>query len=61
MGIFQFVELSSEIGERPKRGEWGVRVVGWHRYARQPGGGFIGAALVEAGAEGRPAYGVSNS
>ena len=28
MGIFQFVELSSEIGERPKRGEWGIRVVG---------------------------------
>ena len=47
---FQFVELSAEIGERPKQGEWGVRVVGWHRYARQPGGGFNVAALVEAGA-----------
>ena len=41
MRLFQFVELSAEIGERPKRGEWGVRVVGWHRYARQPGGGCM--------------------
>ena len=49
-GKFQFFELLSEIGERPKRGEWGVRVVGWHRYARQPGGGFNVAAHVEAGA-----------
>ena len=31
---------------------WGVRVVGWHRFARQPGGGFNVALLVEAGAVG---------
>ena len=48
---FQFVELlGAVVGERPKRGVWGVRVVGWHRFARQLGGGFNVAALVEAGA-----------
>ena len=47
----RFVELMGSVaGERPKRGEWGVRVVGWHRFARQLGGGFNVALLVEAGA-----------
>ena len=49
--LLRFDELMrSVVGERHKRGEWGVRVVGWHRFARQPGGGFNLAALVEAGA-----------
>ena len=47
----RFVELLVSVaGKQPKRGEWGVRVVGWHHFARQPGGGFNVAALVEAGA-----------
>ena len=42
--------MGDVVGERPKRGKWFVRVVGWHRCARQPGCGFNVATLVEAGA-----------
>ena len=44
--------LIDGVGERPKRSEWFVRVVGWHRFACQPGARFNLAALVEAGAVG---------
>ena len=33
--------MKAVVGERPKRGEWFIRVVGWHRCARQPGGGCM--------------------
>ena len=51
IGLLRFDELLGfVVGERPQWCEWFVRVVGWHRCARQPGCGFNIASLVEAGA-----------